>query len=806
MRILFGIGKSISVAFRSAKVAFFRGAKGNYAALVVSPILGILSMAVSFCGLFPSASPAAGLPISNRIRSACEPLDYGSLRMEGCLGRRIADNVRQELLVFPLETYLSPYAHGGKPNGNWGVDEFVAKYLQTMTIAYQSEPAAVRASLKQRMDRIKDAWLAYQKPDGFCVTRKDWDKPEWDGAWDTWNARYLLLGMLKYYESFHDAKVLDAAKRLADSFIAGHGPGKRKLDKFGGVMLESMVLLYRTTGDARYLDNCHWMMQSKMRHDYVDELVARSGRVDRIPDCHAYVVTSCLAGILDLYQLEGGPKEYLDACRIAINDIVKNRWYITGGMGEVEHFRDNGILSGTIPDLPQEACEAAYFMALCRKLFWLTGDPRYVDYLETSLYNNGLGSKNPRDSFLVSYYSPLQGRKTWLHTDHTNGTPCCTCSMCREIARIPEDFAARWNDDGLCLLLYNPGSLHCPVKAADGQPAEVALKVAGDWPAGGRVKLSLRPSRPASFRLSLRVPAWCHSFRAAVHGQAPLAGTPGTFLHIDRQWSADDRVDVEMDMPLRILQGGESYPNCVALRRGPQVLAVDNRVNPSLKGLDDLRIETGEARGTGCGTAQPPARRLGRHAGLLDALPERRQSAPGALCRRRPDVGRRPLRHVDPHRRRLADRGRPGVALPGQRLEDRPSARRPLRRLGALYDPAGRLGRVHVYGHRRGTLRIRHRRRVLEGPRALPYGRLPERRAAGQGRLRRAAHAAAVVRENRPAAGELHAQGRLHRRPGDRRLSAVRGPSAMNECRLAANSDYPCFRRADFSPPLSLST
>lgn len=565
---------------------------------------GIFFAAVSLCALFPSASPAEALPVPNRVRNACDPLEYGSLRLQGYLGRRIADNTRQELLVFPLDTYLWPYAHGGKPNGKWGADEFAAKYLITMTVAYQSETAAVRASLKQRMDRIKDAWLAYQKPDGFCLTRKDkdWEKPEWEGEWDTWNARYLLLGMIKYYECFHDAKVLGAAKRLADSFLAAHGPGKLKLDKVGGVMMESMVLLYRTTGDTRYLDNCRWMMESKLRNDYVDELVKRSGRVDRIPDCHCYVVLSGLAGILDLYLLEGGPKQYLDACRIAVDDIVKNRWYVTGGMGEVEFFRDNQVLSGTIPDLPQEACAAAYFMALCRKLFWLTGDPRYVDYLETSLYNNGLGSKNPRDSFLVSYYSPLQGRKTWLHTDHTNGTPCCTCSMCRELARIPDDFAARWNEGGVCLLLYNPGSLHCPLKAADGQTVEVALDVEGDYPAGGRAKVFVRPSRPASFRLSLRVPAWCNSFRAAVNGQSPLAGAPGTFLHIDRRWSADDRVEVEMDVPVRVLQGGESYPNCVALRRGPQVLAVDSRLNfpfngadktgaGARRGLEDLRID-----------------------------------------------------------------------------------------------------------------------------------------------------------------------------------------------------------------------
>ncbi len=495
---------------------------------------------------------AAGL-LPNRVGNACCPIEYAAQRLDGYLGERMSHNTRDELLVFPLDKYLWPYTHGGKTNGTFPVDEYLGKYMHAMAIACQYEPAPVREGLKQRMDRIKDVWLAYQKGSGFCITRHEWKTPEWGDRWDAWNSKYVLLGLLEYYQQFPDPKVLNAAKRLGDSFTDSHGPSKHQLNYLDGVMLELMVLLYRLTGAARYRDYCQWMMDNRLRDKVVDELLNRSGRVDRIPDCHAYVVESCLISILDLYLLDGGPKEYLEACRVGVDDIVKNRWYVTGGTGQIEYFRDNHLLAGTDLDSPQEACAVAHFIALCRKLFYLTADPKYVDYLETALYNSALGGKNPRNSFLTAYFCPLQGHKLWKQTDHTNGVPCCTCSMCREIARIPEIFAARFAEGGPCLLLYNPGSFRCLAQ-----------------PFGG-------------------------PFRARVAGQDALAGKPGTFLHIDRQWSRGDEVEVDMNMPVRVLQGGESYPSCLALVRGPQVLAVDQRLNPSVRSLDALRIDRSRA-------------------------------------------------------------------------------------------------------------------------------------------------------------------------------------------------------------------
>lgn len=56
-------------------------------------------------------------------------------------------------------------------------------------------------------------------------------------------------------------------------------------------------------------------------------------------------------------------------------------------------------------------------MRVCLKLFWMTGKAKYVDYIEHTLYNVGLGCKNPRDTFLhpiIHQYRDFIGGKKFI--------------------------------------------------------------------------------------------------------------------------------------------------------------------------------------------------------------------------------------------------------------------------------------------------------------------------------------------------------------------------------------------------------
>jgi hypothetical protein len=60
-------------------------------------------------------------------------------------------------------------------------------------------------------------------------------------------------------------------------------------------------------------------------------------------------------------------------------------------------------------------------------------------------------------------------------------------------------------------------------------------------------------------------------------------------------------VKVTFDMPVEVLPGGISYPNSVAIKRGPQVLAIDRTLNAGIDSgsevayIDSTRLTDAEA-------------------------------------------------------------------------------------------------------------------------------------------------------------------------------------------------------------------
>jgi DUF1680 family protein len=104
------------------------------------------------------------------------------------------------------------------------------------------------------------------------------------------------------------------------------------------------------------------------------------------------------------------------------------------------------------------------------------------------------------------------------------------------------------------------------------------------YPVEGSAVLTVNPAQAARFPLYLRVPAWTARFTATAGGKT-YQGVAGQFLTIERDWKPGDTVTVDIDMTVRVLPGGPSYPYNVAIARGPQVLALEQAVNPGVLDL-----------------------------------------------------------------------------------------------------------------------------------------------------------------------------------------------------------------------------
>ena len=76
---------------------------------------------------------------------------------------------------------------------------------------------------------------------------------------------------------------------------------------------------------------------------------------------------------------------------------------------------------------------------------------------------------------------------------------------------------------------------------------------------------------------------------AVVNGKN-FFGIPGKYLDIEQMWDKNTVISISFDLPVQILDGGKSYPGYIAIKNGPQVLALDQALNPEIKEMDELSM------------------------------------------------------------------------------------------------------------------------------------------------------------------------------------------------------------------------
>jgi DUF1680 family protein len=521
----------------------------------------------------PRLADAPKPAVANKIRNRFVPAPYDTQRIRGVLGERMRVNLESRLLRVNEPALLAGFQK--RPGSHAWIGEHIGKFLDAAsnTWAYSGDPR-----LKTMMDRMARELIACQLPDGYLGTYTD--DQRWT-SWDVWVHKYDLIGLLSYYRVTGYEPALEAAKKIGDLLARtfGDGPGQRDIISSGthvGMaatsVLEPVAMLYRYTGEQRYLDFARYIVRAYDTPDgpKIVATLLQTGSVFKTANGKAYEMMSNLVGLVDLYRLTG-EDTFLKPAVAAWKDIAANRLYITGTTSSGEHFQDDGDLPGEESANVGEGCATVTWLQLGWQLLQVTGEARYAGELEHTVYNQLLAAQDPRNGN-ICYFTPLVGRK-----NAGPGINCCVSSEPRGISMIPQ-LAWGTRGDGPAVLLYAPGEATIPVR----QGLEVTLQSETRFPADGAVKLIVKPQRAARFPLYLRVPEWTHTFTAQAGG-ASQTGQPGQFLRIERLWQPGDAVSIRMDLPVRVEPGGKSYGDYVAVVRGPQVLALETSLNPRVQ-------------------------------------------------------------------------------------------------------------------------------------------------------------------------------------------------------------------------------
>lgn len=327
---------------------------------------------------------------------------------------------------------------------------------------------------------------------------------------------------------------------------------------------ENFFLAWKRSGDQRFLKLAQRFLQDT---DYFDPLA--SGE-NVLPHLHAYSHVNALSSASQAYLVLGSEK-HLRAAKNGFEFVRTTQSFATGGWGPNETFcaPGSGVLGQSLTQTHasfETPCGSYGHFKIARYLMRITGDSRYGDSMEQVLYNTILGALPIQPDGHSYYYSDYNNHGAKVY--YPEKWPCCSGTF----PQITADYgiSSYFHDGrGVYVNLYVPSRLNWKQGTA-----RVALEQVTNYPYSRETSLLVKSDRAETFTVHLRVPEWAGAgTRIAVNGKtAVTAPQPGQFVAIRRQWKDGDRIEVEFDMPNRLLPVDPQHPDLVAPMAGPLCL------------------------------------------------------------------------------------------------------------------------------------------------------------------------------------------------------------------------------------------
>lgn len=527
------------------------------------------------------------------VEDAFCPLQPGCVKMKGFPGDKIDTCIRNRIAAQNIEELIEPFQKRSELK-LWRC-EFWGKWFTSAAAAYQYLQDRHLGAI---VDKAVAELLATQTSNGYIGTYQDHAHLQ---GWDVWGRKYVLLGLLAYYDITSDENTLSAAVRHADFLLSEIGPGKADIVKLGfwngmaaSSILEPVMLLYRKTGQKRYLDFARYivgqwsspngpqLVEKALADIPVYKMFGGSHNLSEQPrypkdymsygQSKAYEMMSCFNGLAQLYRFNDD-KRYDKALKNIWENIRQNEITIVGSGSDMERWFGGRYRQTQAVRDWMETCVTVTWMQLCYQMLCLTGQPRFADEIEISVYNALLGAMK-QDGTWWSHYSPLSGVRGPAPKQCDMNQNCCVANSPRGMLLLPK-VAVMCDGRGPVVNLYFEGSARILLPTA----TSVELVMKTDYPRGDTITITVRPDRSESFPVSLRIPAWSQQNLLKINGQPwPTQPAAGTYFKIRRQWKDADVIELKLDTRGRIYSAPNNR-NYLAVMRGPIVMAVDKRLS-----------------------------------------------------------------------------------------------------------------------------------------------------------------------------------------------------------------------------------
>ncbi len=506
------------------------------------------------------------LPLIERIQDSTIPYAFNKCRQEGRMENfLIAGKVRK-----------------GPVRGKMPFDDTdLYKIIEGASWSLVSLP---NPALDAYLDSVIAIIETGQEPDGYLTTwfsidrqhpPAPWVKPSterWENeisSHELYNSGHLFEAAAAHYEATGKRSLLNIALKNADLLVENFRPDKHHIPPGHQIVETGLIKLYRITGKTGYLELARYFLD--LRGDSTSHKLYGEYNQDHKPVTlqteavgHAVRAEYMYAGMTDIAAIYGDTA-YRDAVSALWENIINHKMYLTGGVGS----RHEGEAFGANDELPNltaynETCAAIGSVLWNQRMFLLSGDSRYNDILERTLYN-GLISGISAGGKEFFYPNPLESdghyafnmgactRQPWFDCS------CCPTNLIRFLPSLPRLIYATTQNE-LYVNLYV--SNHAKVRIRQ-QDVGIIQQTAYPW--SGNVVVTVNPGRKMNFTLKLRVPGWAMGrpvpgdlytydtlpslgVHLRINGKEEKITFQKGYATITRAWKQGDTVELELPM------------------------------------------------------------------------------------------------------------------------------------------------------------------------------------------------------------------------------------------------------------------
>ena len=523
----------------------------------------------------------------------CERTDLPTRHGEGGL-----DNFIEAAKALRGEPHA---AHKGYVFSNAWVHQTIESMCIALMVDAQGdeEILAAQAGMRATLEKWIPIVLAAQEPDGYLQTAYTLaDRAKWATRWNPGNrgdhegyvAGYFIESAINHYALTQgkDRRLYEAAKKLADCWVANIGPGRKVWFDGHQEMEQALVRFGRFVNDMEgrgtsgpgdsYIALARFLLESRQGgSEYDQSHLPPQQQYEAVG--HAVRAVYFYSGMADI-AAESHDQDYQSAVRSLADNIVNRKYYVTGGVGSgdtAEGFGGNYVLGN---DAYCESCSSCGLIFFEYKLNLAYRHARYADLYEETMYNALLGAID-LEGRNFCYTNPLVNteRAAW------HVCPCCVGNIARTLLMLPTWTYVK-DRHGVYVNLF-AGSR---IRVGEVAGTEVEMLQETDYPWKGAVKITVNPAERRTFAVRIRVPdratsalyAATPSIRGLenlkVNGAKAEMRVERGYAVIVREWTRGDHIEFDIPLaPQRIVADERilATRGKVALRYGPLLYNVE---------------------------------------------------------------------------------------------------------------------------------------------------------------------------------------------------------------------------------------